>query len=201
MGECDSAPYNIDNFNSFTSYIQDVNYLNNTHSVGSESTVIDFDKWKKCIADKKLSKNVDKNLASINTILGGYNISEQTRTDTANELNKYSMTLYQNDIYYTYSKFFMFVVLIFSYIYFFRMNGIIEPIMKLFNIVNTQINGVVSKITEKKIPVQKPKVQKPIVQPTNAPKPKVQSTNAPKPKVQSTNSQKSNLQKNKTSSM
>jgi hypothetical protein len=108
-------------------------------NVDSSNNIIDFSLWQQCITQKKDQNHVDLNLDSINTILNTYNIEEQTRNDTANESNKYSMTLFQNDMYYTYGKIVFFIILVCAYVYFFKVNGIIEPIMNLFNSVKTKV--------------------------------------------------------------
>jgi hypothetical protein len=133
---CSTYPYNINEMNTFNEYITNVNYIDN---VDASNNIIDFSLWQKCISKQKKNKHVDLNLDSINTILNTYNIEEQTRNDTANESNKYSMTLFQNDIYYTYGKIVFFIILIGAYMYFFKVNGIMEPIMNLFNSVKTKV--------------------------------------------------------------
>jgi spore maturation protein SpmB len=61
------------------------------------------------------------------------------------------MTLYQSDLKYTFSKIIFFIILAIVYIYFFRVNGIIEPIMKLFNYAKTKITVDMPLVTEKVI--------------------------------------------------
>ena len=150
MPSCLDNPYNINNLDNFESYIDNVDYNNNN---------IDFVFWKKCITKQKDISHVELNLSSINTILNTYNIEEQNRVDTANETNAYSLTLFQNDVYYTYGKIVFFIILIGSYIYFFRINGIIQPIMNLFNFVKTKVMvdlpNTATKILDKKIPKEK----------------------------------------------
>jgi hypothetical protein len=150
MPSCLDNPYNINNLDNFETYIDSVDYTNKE---------IDFEFWQKCITKQKDISHVDLNLSSINTILNKYNIEEQERVDTANELNTYSLTLFQNDIYYTYGKIVFFIILICSYIYFFRINGIIQPIMNLFNFVKTKVMvdlpNTATKILDKKIPKEK----------------------------------------------
>ena len=153
---CSDYPYNKLDVSSFNEYIPNIDY--DTYK-DSSNNIIDFEFWQKCITTQKDISHVDLNLASINTLLNTYNIDEQTRNDTANESNNYSMTLFQNDMYYTYGKIIFFIILIGSYIYFFRINGIIEPIMKIFNVVKTKIMvdlpKTADKILAKKIPRQK----------------------------------------------
>ena len=159
---CSDYPYNKLDVSSFNEYIANNDFSNNIISntyKDSNNNIIDFSFWKTCITKQKDISHVDLNLASINTLLDTYNIDEQIRTDTANESNNYSMTLFQNDIYYTYGKIIFFIILIGSYIYFFRITGILEPIMKLFNFVKTKVMvdlpKTADKILAKKIPKQK----------------------------------------------
>ena len=180
---CSDYPYNKLDVSSFNEYIANNDFSNNIISntyKDSNNNIIDFSFWKTCITKQKDISHVDLNLASINTLLDTYNIDEQIRTDTANESNNYSMTLFQNDIYYTYGKIIFFIILIGSYIYFFRITGILEPIMKLFNFVKTKVMvdlpKTADKILAKKIPKQK----------TNA---------IPNPKPANANSAKTNSMK------
>ena len=169
---CSDYPYNISDFNTFDSYITNVNYNNN---VDSSNNVLNFSLWNTCLNKKTINSHYDLNISSINTILNKYNIAENTRNDTANELNNYSMTLYKNDLYFTYGKTFFFIILICSYVYFFRINGIIEPIFNLFNIIKTKIVVDLPKtagnMLDKKLPIQKTNAIK-----TNSLKPKIPTT-------------------------
>ena len=182
---CSDYPYNITDSKTFNNYITNINYINNTDP---SNNVIDFSLWNKCITTQKNVAHVDLNLGSINTLLNTYNIDEQIRSDTANESNNYSMTLFQNDIYYTYAKIVFFIILICSYIYFFRVNGIIQPIMNLFNFVKTKIivdlPKTADKILAKKIPGQKAPAK------TNALKTNALPTNSGKTNSAKTNSMK-----------
>jgi len=150
MPSCLDDPYNINDTDDFKSYIDSVDYSDNQ---------IDFVFWKKCITEQKDISHVELNLSSINKILNTYNIEEQNKVDTANETNAYSLTLFQNDLYYTYGKIVFFIILIGSYIYFFRINGIIQPIMNLFNFAKTKVMdnlpNTTTKILDKKIPKEK----------------------------------------------
>ena len=143
---CSNYPYNIFDLSTFDKYKLDIDPITSTDS---SNNIIDFSFWQTCITIQKNVAHYDLNLGSINTLLNTYNINEQIRTDTANESNNYSMTIFQNDIYYTYCKIVFFIILIGSYIYFFRITGILEPIMKLFNLVKTKIMVDLPKTTDK----------------------------------------------------
>jgi len=59
--------------------------------------------------------------------------------NTASELNKNTMSLYQIDLYYTIGKIFLFIILILAYFYFFNGTGLIEPIKSSVKSVNDKI--------------------------------------------------------------
>ena len=98
-------------------------------------------------------------------------------------MNNNIKVLYQTDLYYTMGKAFLFVCLIITYFYFFKISGIIDPIK---NVVKS-ISDKASKFTENvKIPkiklpeVTMPKIKMPepdLPKPTNS----LKITNRPKP--------------------
>ena len=150
---CSDYPYNKLDLQSFDQYINSINYKNN---IDFSNNLIDFEFWQKCILKQQDISHVELNKNSINTIINTYNIDELNRTITANDSNDYSMEIFQNDIYYTYAKIVLFIILICSYIYFFRISGIIGPIMALFNLVKMKISVNMPKILSTKIPGPKP---------------------------------------------
>jgi len=100
--------------------------------------------------------------------------SQKGVIDTYNEMNNSSLYYYKTDLTYIICKISLFIILIITYIYFFKLTGIIEPFKKLFNMAATKGDSIINKITDK---IKKP--TNAIPKPTNAnPKP----TNAiPKP--------------------
>jgi hypothetical protein len=150
---CSDYPYNKLNLQSFDEYINSINYKNR---IDVSNNLIDFEFWRQCILTKQNVSQFALNADTIDSILNKYNIDEQNKIDTANESNNYSMTLYQNDIYYTYAKIVFFIILICSYIYFFRITGIIEPIKELFNFAKTKLSLNTTNILSTKIPGPKP---------------------------------------------
>jgi hypothetical protein len=112
------------------------------------NTPIDYDKWVTC-----LTTDISKNVTNLNGISDQINSwkSENENDITAKELNNYSMTLYEADLKYTFSKIFYFIILAIVYIYFFKVNGIITPIMNLFNLVKTKITVDIPLAAEKAI--------------------------------------------------
>ena len=151
---CSDYPYNKLDLPSFDQYINNnVNYINN---IDFSNNLIDFEFWQKCILKQQDISHVELNKNSINTIIKTYNIDELNRTITANDSNDFSMQIFQNNIYYTYAKIVLFIILICSYIYFFRISGIIGPIMALFNLVKMKISVNMPKILSTKIPGPKP---------------------------------------------
>ena len=124
---CDVSPYNINSIDEYNTFFFENKYT---------GTPIDYKRWEKCL-NKNIKENV-KNLKKIGKQINNWK-SENENDITAKELNNYSMTLYDADLKYTFSKIFFFIVLAIVYIYFFNVNGIIEPIKKLFNLVKTKI--------------------------------------------------------------
>ena len=49
------------------------------------------------------------------------------------------MYIYNNDLNYTFGKILFFIVLIITYIYFFKVTGIIAPIMNLINYIKEKL--------------------------------------------------------------
>jgi hypothetical protein len=132
---CDEKPYNIKTMDEYTSYI----------AVPSNPTP-DYDKWLKCLWDDINKTNAD--LKNTNARIANWTI-DKSKDDTATELNNYSMTLYKADLKYTYSKIIFFIILAIVYMYFFKVNGIIEPIITLFNFAKTKIMVDLPLATEK----------------------------------------------------
>ena len=121
---CDAAPYNIKTTNEYNDYMS-----TNTSS-------IDYNKWLKCLWAEMDKTNTD--LSNVSAQISNWDI-DRANDDTATELNNYSMTLYQADLKYTFSKIIFFIILAIVYMYFFKVNGIIEPFMKIFNFMKTKI--------------------------------------------------------------
>lgn len=136
---CDATPYNIKKMDDFNNFFVLDKYNN---------TPIDYDKWVTC-----LSNDIRTNVTNLNGISDQINSwkSENENDITAKELNNYSMTLYEADLKYTFSKIFYFIILAIVYIYFFNVNGIITPIMNLFNLVKTKITVDIPLAAEKAI--------------------------------------------------
>lgn len=133
---CDTAPYNITTPDGYT------NYFNEPYN----TLQIDYNQWLKCLWDNVNTTNVD--LTNINTQISNWDI-DRANDDTATELNNYSMTLYQSDLKYTYGKIIFFIILVIVYMYFFKVNGIIEPIMKIFTFIKTKIMVDIPNAAEK----------------------------------------------------
>ena len=118
---CDATPYNIKKMDDFNNFF----VINKYNDIP-----IDYEKWVTC-----LSTDITNNVTNLNGISDKINNwkSENENDITAKELNNYSMTLYDADLKYTFSKIFFFIILAIVYIYFFNVNGIIEPIKKLLS--------------------------------------------------------------------
>jgi len=133
---CDASPYNIKTSDGYSNYINDP----------YNTSPIDYNKWLKCLWDDINKKNID--LSNVDTQIHNWDI-DRANEDTATELNNYSMTLYQSDLKYTFGKILFFIILAILYMYFFKVNGIIEPIMKIFTFMKTKITVDIPNAAEK----------------------------------------------------
>ena len=115
---CQEEPYNIDTLHNFYSYKK-------SHPTINED---DVNKWIKCVATKNTNViTIDEYKTIINN------------NKTSEELNNYSMYIYNNDLNYTFGKILFFIVLAITYMYFFKVTGIIAPIMNLINYTKDKI--------------------------------------------------------------
>jgi hypothetical protein len=142
---CDAEPYNIKTLNRFN------NYFNFNEGDVIDLTTkqrIDYEQWARC-----LKTDISTNVTNLNTISTQINSwkTDKKNDDTATELNNYSMTLYEADLKYTFSKIFFFIILAIVYIYFFKVNGIITPIINLFNFMKNKITVDIPLAAEKAI--------------------------------------------------
>jgi hypothetical protein len=76
---------------------------------------------------------------------------------TSEEMNNYSMSLYKNDLNYTFGKILFLIVLIVTYMYCFKVTGIMLPIMQLFEKFKLGMNSV-SDTINKELPKIKDKI-------------------------------------------
>jgi hypothetical protein len=115
---CQEEPYNIDTLHNFYSYKK-------SHPTINEDEV---NQWIKCVATQN-SNVITRD--EYKTIINNNKTSE--------ELNNYSMYIYNNDLNYTFGKILFFIVLVITYMYFFKVTGIIAPIMNLINYTKDKI--------------------------------------------------------------
>jgi hypothetical protein len=136
---CDATPYNIKKMDDFNNFF----VINKYNDIP-----IDYEKWVTC-----LRTDITNNVTNLNGISNKINNwkSENENDITAKELNNYSMTLYDADLKYTFSKIFYFIILAIVYIYFFNVSGITTPIMNLFNFMKTKITVDIPLAAEKAI--------------------------------------------------
>ena len=136
---CDATPYNIKKMDDFNNFF----VINKYNDIP-----IDYEKWVTC-----LRTDITNNVTNLNGISDKINNwkSENENDITAKELNNYSMTLYDADLKYTFSKIFYFIILAIVYIYFFNVSGITTPIMNLFNFMKNKITVDIPLAAEKAI--------------------------------------------------
>jgi hypothetical protein len=103
---CNEKPYNISNMNGFNNY-SDFNSL----------TQYQRNKWLVCLNENVNSDNINKD-----NIVNTYNLL-YNNNETTNEMNKYSLYLYNNDLIYIYSKVILLFILGAVYFYFFKTDG------------------------------------------------------------------------------
>jgi len=112
-----------------------------------------------------LNIQLENSTKPINELIHKYG-KDKLNAITASEMERNVDKLYQDDLYYTIFKFFMFVILLIVYIIFFK-NGIIQPIKDGMNLVNSKL----TKISEIKVPkVKLPEVTMPSIKMPNSEK-------------------------------
>ena len=131
---CKIAPYNINNSKDFNLYKKD------------DRT--NYDVWFYCLSRNYVS-DLDSNISNTNKLINNNN-------STSEEINNYSMTLYKKDLNYTFGKILFLIVLIATYMYCFKLTGLIQPIMQLVekfksitNAASDTINKQIPKIKDK----------------------------------------------------
>jgi hypothetical protein len=103
---CNEKPYNISNINNFNNY-PNFNTL----------TQYQRNKWLLC-----LNENINSDNINNDNIVNTYNLL-YNNNETTNEMNKYSLYLYNNDLIYIYSKIILLFILGGAYFYFFKIGG------------------------------------------------------------------------------
>ena len=112
-----------------------------------------------------LDKQLVNSNKHINDLINKYG-NDKLNAITASEMESSVDKLYQDDLYYTIFKFFMFVILFIVYIFFFK-NGIVQPIKDGMNLINSKV----TKISEIKVPkVKLPEVTMPSIKMPNSEK-------------------------------
>jgi hypothetical protein len=104
-----------------------------------------------CLNDINLTNNnnqLQNEISSIDTQITDYN-NQKGLIDTYNEMNNSSLYYYKNDLKYVIFKIFFFIILILTYIYFFKLTGIIEPVKRLINTIISKGDTFINKVTEK----------------------------------------------------
>ena len=160
---CSKSPYNITDITSYNTY---KDYIANPPPIDFKNqaswlkyyywyiakldTPINYDFWYSCIQNKIYSDDLtilNNDISGINTQINDYN-TQTYLNDTYNQMNNSSLYYYKNDLTYVICKISFFIILIITYIYFFKLKGIIEPIKKLFNIIMTNGTQFINKATE-----------------------------------------------------
>ena len=99
---------------------------------------------------------------------------------TASEMNNNTESLYKTDLYFTIGKSLLFVCLIITYFYFFRVTGILEPLKNGIKAVKDKAD----KLTDIKVPKMKlPELTMPTItmpKMETSPTPQIKTTNASK---------------------
>lgn len=144
---CDTSPYNINRIKDFNQY--------------TPNSQTNYGAWLYCLNINFLSET-DANIINTRKLINDNNI-------TSEEMNNYSMSLYKNDLNYTFGKILFLIVLIVTYMYCFKVTGIIQPIMQLFEKFKLGMNTVTDKINKElpKIKDKIPEVKQDIKNATN----------------------------------
>lgn len=133
----DYKPYNINNVKDFEKYTE------------PKGVKISYNVWLSCL-NKNMFGDIDKNVMSTTKLIYDNN-------QTANEINNYSMELYRSDLNYTFGKVVFLIVLIVTYVYCFKVTGIIQPLMKMFETLKATFISMSDKIN-KELPKLKDKI-------------------------------------------
>ena len=149
--KCTDSPYNVKTITEFNNILIYNKLPNN----------IDSEFLFSCIQNSQSSNNntqLETDISGINTKVNDYT-NQKGLLDTYNEMNNSSLYYYKNDLTYVISKISFFIILLITYIYFFKLTGIIEPIKNLFNTVVTKGSDFINKESEK-IKIPKPTIPK-----------------------------------------
>jgi hypothetical protein len=152
--DCTTAPNNIINMDEYSQYIS-------TNSLTQEQLNDMLVCINKNITNDENNPNViDNNI----TLIDKYNLINNDN-ETSNEINRYSLYLYNNDVIYTYSKIIILFILAGVYFYFFKITGI-----NLTTIIDT------AKKTIDELPNIKKKIENKIIKPDNIKQDKIEKT-------------------------
>jgi hypothetical protein len=160
--KCTDPSYNITTLDQF-----------NRMNIGN----IDLDFLYSCILQNKPSPEIITDVSATDIKISNYN-SQKGLLDTYNEMNNTSMYYYKNDLIYVICKISFFIILLITYIYFFKLTGIIEPIKKLFATLITKGDTIINKISDK------------VKKPNPNPNPNPTNSNSSKPTNSNSNSSK-----------
>ena len=151
---CDMSPYKdiktkkdfTDRYDSPTDFISAQTVLDSTQRLQSDVLY-------NCLnLNKDLNINTNEQLTSdisgIYTQITDYTV-QKGLIDTYNEMNNGSLYYYKNDLKYVIFKIFFFIILIVTYIYFFKLTGIIEPVKRLINTIISKGDTFINKVTDK----------------------------------------------------
>ena len=156
----------LDKFVNTTNNIK--NWKNNSSWFRKKyNTVIDPDFLYSCIKNSQYDKSITRlnsDISEVDTQIKNYT-EQKGLLDTYDEMNNSSLYYYKNDLIYVICKISFLIILIITYIYFFKLTGMIEPIKNLFNTIITKGNTIINKVTDK---IKNPKPANAIPKPVNA---------------------------------
>lgn len=132
---CDKKQYNINRLKDFNQY--------------TPNSKTNYSTWLYCL-NKNFLSETDSNIINTRKLMNDNNT-------TSEEMNNYSMSLYKNDLNYTFGKILFLIVLIVTYMYCFKVTGIMLPIMQLFEKIKLGMNSV-SDTINKELPKIKDKI-------------------------------------------
>jgi hypothetical protein len=150
---CDMSPYkDITTKKDFTDRYDGSTEFANAQTVSDSTQRLQADVLYNCLNQDKLDNSSNDQL--ISDISGIYTkITDYTDQkgviDTYNEMNNSSLYYYKNDLKYVIFKIFFFIILIVTYIYFFKLTGIIEPVKRLINTIISKGDTFINKVTDK----------------------------------------------------
>ena len=192
---CNDSPYNeiIDEATFLEKYASSSDFITAT-TVSDIENRLQPEILYNCLNEINLRNNnyqLQTDISSIDIQITEYN-NQKGLIDTYNEMNNSSLYYYKNDLKYVIFKISFFIILIVTYIYFFKLTGIIEPVKRLINTIISKGDTFINKVTDKIKNPTATNVKPTDIKPTNV-KPTATNVKPTATDVKSTNVKPTNV--------